>query len=1059
MKKYHFPYIFLLLTLGDCPAQTQQVNFILVPGANGITVGRINSIACDPKGVMWFSDQDNRCITRYDGTRMTRFSHDPQNPNSLGGRYPEFIMADSAGIVWIGFMGMGFDRFDPVTNSFTHFRHRADDPGSLINDSVTMLLVDHLGNFWVATHGGLDLLDRTTGRFKHFLSQASDSTTLSDPIVRDLYEDHEGTLWVGTGFPWIEPADKGGLNRLHRETGTFTRYMADPGNPHCLINNKVRSIFEDSRGVFWVGTGGDGLHTMDRHTGLFQRHRYDPAKPDQLSRPPVAPNMGDHITFITEDALGYIWIGTFGNGMNRYDPVTKKLTHFGSSTDQPGNLKDKSCWWTCASRDGQLWLATQEPNLYRIDLFTNNISLHETNAGRVHTFYEDSSHVLWLGTETGLLRKDLTNGASRLYQYDPANSNSLSNNKVTYIFKEKQGNFWVATYGGGINWFNPKTGVFKRYQHDPVNKESLCGNDVYHILEDSQSNLWLATENGLDYMDRTTGKFTHYRKNPDDTTSLSTYLITYILDAGPNELWAGGYYAGLNRMNRQTGRCKLYLPSVFVTCMYKDADGILWIGSSNGLYRYNEKSDDFLLFGEGNAGRRISNVAAIVGDDQNSLWLASSSGIFRIDRTRERVILYNSRNGVEGAPNQGDYSGTAAYKGQDGQIFFGTGAGYYSFYPDKLIITSDVPKIELTNLWLKGQLIKEGSNGPLQQPVAQANSIRLQYDQNTFSLGFTAIDYNSPDDKSFYYKLENYDLDWRPADADQRAYYFNVAPGNYVFKIKVSNSTNGASAEKTIPLIISGPWWRSWWAYGLYILVLGTAIFLFDRMQRRRLIRKERERGMLRELEMQALRAQMNPHFIFNCLSSINNFITKNETEAASDYLTKFSRLIRTVLNNSKRSYIPLEDEMQMLGLYLEMEQLRYKQAFTWCIHMDPGIEAKDLFIPPLLFQPFVENAVWHGLMHKTEPGWLKISIRAEGNTLVGIVEDNGVGRSFAKAAESKSVEKNKSMGIQITRQRLTLINGNAGPTENDFVIEDLFDEAGHATGTKVILRIKPKLC
>jgi len=202
----------------------------------------------------------------------------------------------------------------------------------------------------------------------------------------------------------------------------------------------------------------------------------------------------------------------------------------------------------------------------------------------------------------------------------------------------------------------------------------------------------------------------------------------------------------------------------------------------------------------------------------------------------------------------------------------------------------------------------------------------------------------------------------------------------------------------------------------------------------------------------------MNPHFIFNCLSSINNFITKNETEAASDYLTKFSRLIRTVLNNSKRSYIPLEDEMHMLGLYLEMEQLRYKQTFTWCIHMDPDIVASDIFIPPLLFQPFVENAVWHGLMHKAEPGWLKISIGLEGNVLTGIVEDNGVGRAFAKASESKSVEKNKSMGIQITRQRLALINGNAGLAENDFAIEDLFDESGHPAGTKVLLRIKPKL-
>jgi len=214
---------------------------------------------------------------------------------------------------------------------------------------------------------------------------------------------------------------------------------------------------------------------------------------------------------------------------------------------------------------------------------------------------------------------------------------------------------------------------------------------------------------------------------------------------------------------------------------------------------------------------------------------------------------------------------------------------------------------------------------------------------------------------------------------------------------------------------------------------------------------------MRRELEMQVLRAQMNPHFIFNCLSSINNFVMKNETEEATDYLTKFSRLIRTVLNNSKRAYIPLEDELEMLGLYLDMEKLRFNGAFAYSVHRDANIDAPAIFIPPLLIQPFVENAVWHGLMHKAGAGRLDIGLTIEKNILVCTIEDNGVGRSFARSAECRSVKKQKSMGIQITRQRLALINGNAGMDENDFVIEDLFDGEGHSAGTKVSLRIKYK--
>jgi hypothetical protein len=328
-----------------------------------------------------------------------------------------------------------------------------------------------------------------------------------------------------------------------------------------------------------------------------------------------------------------------------------------------------------------------------------------------------------------------------------------------------------------------------------------------------------------------------------------------------------------------------------------------------------------------------------------------------------------------------------------------------------------------------------------------------------FSIGFTAIDYGDPGDKKFYYKLENYDEDWRPAGGGEKAYYYYVPPGKYIFRVKAANITNGVSAEKLIGIIISPPWWQTWWAYSLFALCFFTGIFLILILQKKRVIEKERKLGKERELEMQALRAQMNPHFIFNCLNSINHFVLKNETEAASDYLTKFSRLIRTVLNNSKRSMVSLEEELEMLQLYLEMEKLRFKNIFTYNIHLYKQVEPKQISIPPLLFQPFAENAVWHGLMHKKDPGRLDIHLKIDKDLLICIIEDNGVGRSFALASESKYVKKGKSMGIQITRDRLALINGNGngGVERSDFVIQDLYDEAGLAAGTKVILRVRYK--
>ena len=217
------------------------------------------------------------------------------------------------------------------------------------------------------------------------------------------------------------------------------------------------------------------------------------------------------------------------------------------------------------------------------------------------------------------------------------------------------------------------------------------------------------------------------------------------------------------------------------------------------------------------------------------------------------------------------------------------------------------------------------------------------------------------------------------------------------------------------------------------------------------------------ELEMQALRAQMNPHFIFNCLSSINRFILKNEVKDASNYLTRFSRLMRMVLNNSQKPLIALDDELEMLGLYLEMERLRFKNSFEYGITFLNAIDSDNIFIPPLLLQPFCENAIWHGLMHlpavrhgKERQGRLDIALSMEDNILNCTLTDNGVGREKAEELKSKTAEKEKSLGLKITTERLSLLNHEKG-LHTFYDIEDLKDADGNAAGTKVILKISFK--
>ena len=438
LKKAGYIMFLLLAFLRMGQAQENDLKFFLVEGPDGKPLGKIRNMTQDPRGYMWFAGEDKGseqsglgCLYKFDGNRITVFRHDSANPNSLGGVGVNSVFADNAGMIWIGMNDAGLDQFNPATGVFRHFRHAENDPGS-VSGEVTPILKDRQGRLWVGTNNGLDQLDEKTGKFIHYRNDPKDPKSLSSNFVWNLYEDHAGILWVATGFPWFnQNPEDGGLNRMEPD-GTFTRFKHDPNDPHSLISNKVRAMFEDSRGVFWVGTSGDGLHTMDRKTGRFERHTYDPAKPDKLSRPPRNTTddftyINDQVTFIQEDVMGSIWIGTMQSGLNRYDTLTKKITHYQGSNGFP----DNSGWNGYQSRDGVLWITTEEANLYRVDPFRQPINHTKTDGsfgggnGGTSSILEDKNGFLWVGTwGHGLLKFDQQKRLVHKFENDPSDPTS-----------------------------------------------------------------------------------------------------------------------------------------------------------------------------------------------------------------------------------------------------------------------------------------------------------------------------------------------------------------------------------------------------------------------------------------------------------------------------------------------------------------------------------------------------------------------------------------------------------------------------------------------------------
>ena len=436
--------IFLLFLAACFPALSQHPVLTKVSVPEGMNWIRIAGVAQDHKGFIWLASHNG--LHRFDGYRYVSYYNEPDNKNSLAHNKTEAVAVTKKGLIIIGTHGGGLDIFDPTLKTFTHFTHKPDIPGSLSDNVVTAILEDRQGVLWVGTPGGLNRFHPQSKTFTRYHHNPNDSTSLSHDYVRTLYEDRKGTLWVGTGDPHNPSSTEGGLNRFHPISGIFTRYLHNSHEKNSLLNNKVRAIFEDSRGTFWIGTNGDGLHTMDREKGTFIRHYYDANQPDKLSRSPIQrkTSMDDGVSFIHEDVTRAIWIGTIGSGISRYDSQTDKVTHFAAYSDNNINgLQDNELVWAYNSKEGVLWIGSYGENFYKSDPF--RVSFDYQKVGNyIYAFLEDAAGRILVGTDAGLKQYEVNEGKTRQVNFAVQLPDNLARDRVYSLLEDQRGNIWTG---------------------------------------------------------------------------------------------------------------------------------------------------------------------------------------------------------------------------------------------------------------------------------------------------------------------------------------------------------------------------------------------------------------------------------------------------------------------------------------------------------------------------------------------------------------------------------------------------------------------------------------
>jgi ligand-binding sensor domain-containing protein/signal transduction histidine kinase len=812
------------------PSLRQDATFTHITIEQGLSDQRVQAIVQDRAGFLWFGT--NNGLNRFDGYNIVAYRHDPTNPHSLSGNLIEDLYEDRAGTLWVGTRA-GLNAFDRRTERFTRYRHDPANPRSLSSNTVIAIYEDRSGVLWLGTASGLNRFDRATETFTVYRHDPANPRSLSHDTVRVIYEDHSGALWLGT---------LAGLNRFDRATETFTAYRHDPANPRSLSHDVIWDIHEDRAGTLWVGTDGGGLSRFDPATGAFTHYRHDPKNPHSLS--------ADRVDCLFEDASGALWVGTFGGGLSVLDAARQTFTTYRHDATIPASLSNDYVADITADRSGLIWIGTHGSgvDVYNPQQQAFTLYRHDPKAAtslasdQVWALYEDQDGVLWIGTQDrGLDRFDRRSGQVAHYPPDPKHPERLGHPWVAALQQDQTGALWVGTYGGGLYRLDPARGSFTTYRHDPANPQSLSHDAIVDLHMDRSGALWVATRGGgLNRFDPARGTFAAFRHDPTNPQSLSSDSVRAIDEDQRGSIWIGTQGGGLNRLEPATGHITRYqhdpqnpasLSDDSIWTIHMDRSGVLWVGTfGGGLDRFDPASGTFTHYRERD-GLPSDRIVSILEDGNagnpaaGNLWIGTGRGLAKLDRDRKTFHAYDTTTGLPLTEyNRG------RYRTRSGELLLSSTHGLIAFDPAAVRDDAYVPPVVFTNFLLANKPVAIGETAPLRQAIDQADTIELTYADRVISFEFSLLNYRAPRQSRYRYKLEGFDDDWTEVGSTQRLVtYTNLDPGRYVFRVTAANADGvWNEAGRAITLVVTPPWWATWWFRGLALaLIVGCAFGIY----------------------------------------------------------------------------------------------------------------------------------------------------------------------------------------------------------------------------------------
>lgn len=1032
MKKVIWIVVFIFKLLYNSFAQ--QYVFTNYSIDNGLSQSVVNCLFQDSKGYLWIGTQNG--LNRFSGENFEVFNYSPADTNSISNNWIYAISEDQEGNLWIGTKG-GLNRYLVRQNRFERISYKTGFRYDLTQYCYDIACLKN-GKIAINTPPLLSLYDPVQRQFTHYQSQLAYDGAVKDLRI-PMLEAPDGTIWMGStrGLTTFGPQNKQfGYGKFMRSGGIITEDI------------NVSALYRDSMGVLWVGTTA----------GLFNRV----AGSDCFKEVELSHGSSGYFTLgtsciraILADKNGNILIGTEDKGL--YVVTRTAANHYSiqNYTSENSGIGHNLVQSLMIDKSENLWIGTLQ-GISKTDLKKNKFALYRRSNSPnslnlldnvIASLYKDEEGILWVGNwGQGLNRVNRATGEVQHFSTRKTGNHHIGNDFIHAIFQDREHRIWLGTRDGILLYDRPQNRFisWREYLHNP-DLPSFSGVRIYMIVQDRNNDYWIATQNGLYRVDLKKSKVEVFNKEQDKSHRLSANLVYYLLEDSDGLIWIATV-GGLDLYNPVTKQLKHYhkgekgLSDNFIITLCEDSRKRIWIGTDTYLNVF-DKADSSFSYYSGKEGLPNNRIFEIVKDRNNDLWIATGKGLCKFNQMQNKFQTFTPEDGLQSL----EFNLRAACSCKDGEMLLGGMNGFNAFYPDSISKNPYIPNLVFTAFY------KTKGNTRAYVNLEESRRITLDHNMNTFTIEFAALEYTNPQRNSYAYQMEGISDEWVETGNRKFVPFYALPAGDYTFRVRGSNNDGlWNNQDISLQITILPPWWKSIYAYLIYLVLVILMIVFYIKLRERKLKldkmvleQKVQERTLRIEEqsriiisqngELQELNAAKDKFFSiighdlgnqFNIIIGFSELLLmgfKNMTPRKMEFT------LSNIYNSSRLAHELLENlltwaKIQTRAIRFKPEMMDVEEKIKESLEfLEPAAARKSIRMKITakkelqimadvnMFSAVVRNLVANAIKFSHSHGHIVINIQRRGDYCEIGIQDSGIGISEERIQKIFRIDSNHS--------------------------------------------------